>query len=87
MRASECPASNCSISSLILAAIKLLFGGRFFAVDGRGAVGGVGYAAHGVVSFAVAFAFHAVASMYLHAERLLAKAGGSKCKERGITHS
>ena len=24
--------------------------------------------------------------MYLHAERLLAKAGGSNCKERGITH-
>ena len=46
----------------------------------------VGYAAHGVVSFAVAFAFHAMRGMYLHAERLLAKAGGSKCKERGITH-
>ena len=24
--------------------------------------------------------------MYIHAERLLAKAGGSKCKERGIAH-
>jgi hypothetical protein len=35
----------------------------------------------------LAFAFHAVRGMYLHAERLLAKAGGSKCKERGITHS
>jgi hypothetical protein len=35
----------------------------------------------------VAFAFHAVVrGMYLHAERLLAKAGASKCKERGITH-
>jgi hypothetical protein len=27
------------------------------------------------VSFAVAFAFHAMRGMYLHAERLLAKAG------------
>jgi hypothetical protein len=37
-------------------------------------------------SFAVAFAFHAMRGMYLHAERHLAKAGGSKCKERGIAH-
>jgi hypothetical protein len=27
-----------------------------------------------------------VETRHVHAERLLAKAGGSKCKERGITH-
>jgi hypothetical protein len=33
---------------------------------------------------AFAVAFHAMRGMYLHAERLLAKVGGSKCKPRGI---
>jgi hypothetical protein len=32
----------------------------------------------------LAFAFHAMRGMYLHAERHLAKAGGSNCKPRGI---
>jgi hypothetical protein len=36
------------------------------------------------LSFAVAFAFHAVRGMYLHAERHVANAGGSNCKQRGI---
>ena len=58
-----------------------LFG--VFANGGDGADGGL----HGVSSLALAVAFHAMRGMYLHAERLLAKAGGSKCKERGITHS
>jgi hypothetical protein len=34
----------------------------------------------------LAVAFHAMRGMYLHAERLLAKAGGSNCKGRGISH-
>jgi hypothetical protein len=33
---------------------------------------------------AVAVAFHAMRGMYLHAERLLAKAGGSKVQGRGL---
>src|SRR6266851_5513853 len=40
----------------------------------------------GVSSLALAVAFHAMRGMYLHAERLLAKAGGSNCKGRGISH-
>ncbi len=39
----------------------------------------------GVSSLAVAVAFHAMRGMYLHAERLLAKAGG-KAQGRGIAH-
>ena len=62
---------------------EFLFGVGLLAVDG-GDGAGVGCAAHGVFSFAVAFAFHAMRGMYLHAERLLAKAGGSNCKPRGI---
>ena len=38
----------------------------------------------GASSLALAVAFHAMRGMYLHAERLLAKAGGSNCKPRGI---
>ena len=38
-----------------------------------------------MVCLPFAVAFHAVRGMYLHAERLPAKAGGSKCKERGNT--
>jgi len=35
----------------------------------------------------LAFAFHAVlVGMYLHAERHVANAGGSNCKQRGIAH-
>ena len=84
MRASECPASNCSIKSLMLAAMSscLVLG---FLLSMADVLGG-GCAAHGVSPLRVAFAFHAVRGMYLHAERHLAKAGGSKCKERGITH-
>jgi hypothetical protein len=40
----------------------------------------------GASSLALAVAFHAMRGMYLHAERLLAKAGGSNCKGRGISH-
>ena len=40
-------------------------------------------AAHVVFSFAVAFAFHAVRGMYLHAERLLAKAGVASARRKG----
>jgi hypothetical protein len=38
----------------------------------------------GASSLAFAVVFHAMRGMYLHAERLLAKAGGSNCKPRGI---
>jgi hypothetical protein len=38
----------------------------------------------GVSSLALAVAFQAMRGMYLHAERLLAKVGGSNCKPRGI---
>ena len=64
---------------------EFLFGVGLLAVDGGDGAGG-GCAAHGVFSFAVAFAFHAVRGMYLHAERLLAKAGVARRKGRGITH-
>jgi hypothetical protein len=58
---------------------EFLFGVGLLAVDG----GGVGCAAHGVFSFAVAFAFHAMRGMYLHAERLLAKAGVASARRGG----
>jgi hypothetical protein len=38
------------------------------------------------LSFALAFAFHAVRGMYLHAERLLAKAGRQSARGAGIAH-
>ena len=74
MRASECPASNCSISSLMLAAMSscLVVG---FLLSMVVTVLVVAVLLMVFVSFAVAFAFHAVRGMYLHAERLLAKAG------------
>ena len=56
---------------------EFLFGVGLLAVDG----GGVGCAAHGVFSFA--FAFHAMRGMYLHAERLLAKAGVASARRGG----
>jgi hypothetical protein len=37
-------------------------------------------------SFAVAVIFHAMRGMYLHAERLLAKAGRQGATRRGIAH-
>ena len=40
----------------------------------------------GVSSLALAVAFHAMRGMYLHAERLLAKAGVARRKGRGISH-
>jgi hypothetical protein len=38
----------------------------------------------GVSSSAFAVVFHAMRGMYLHAERLLAKAGVARCKGRGL---
>jgi len=61
---------------------ELLFGVGLLAVDG-GDGAGVGFAAHGVFSFVVAFAFHAMRGMYLHAERLLAKAGVARRNGEG----
>jgi hypothetical protein len=40
----------------------------------------------GASSLAVAVAFHAMRGMYLHAERLLAKAGRQGARRRGIAH-
>src|SRR5258708_1736193 len=40
----------------------------------------------GVSSLALAVAFHAMRGMYLHAERLLAKAGRQGAMRRGIAH-
>jgi hypothetical protein len=40
----------------------------------------------GASSLAVAVAFHAMRGMYLHAERLLAKAGRQGAMRRGIAH-
>jgi hypothetical protein len=57
-----------------------LFG--VFADGGDGAGGGL----HGVSSLALAVVFHAMRGMYLHAERLLAKAGVARRKGRGISH-
>jgi hypothetical protein len=54
-----------------------LFG--VFANGGDGADGGL----HGVSSLALAVAFHAMRGMYLHAERLLAKAGVARRKGKG----
>lgn len=41
----------------------------------------------GVSSLALAVAFHAMRGMYLHAERLLAKAGRQGAMRRGIAHA
>src|ERR1700689_2896019 len=85
--ASLFPASSCSIRHFTLAAIIS------FAVCR--CCGCVGFSLMGVTllvlfmgasSLALAVAFHAMRGMYLHAERLLAKAGGSNCKGRGISH-
>ena len=85
MRASVCPASNCSMRALTLAAMTSL------AVCGLGCGwlhgGGGGVACSWVLPpCALAVAFHAMRGMYLHAERLLAKAGVARRKGRGISH-
>ena len=90
MSASLCPASSCSISSLTLAAMISLAvcrccGCLGFGVDGVTLLV-VAMVFMGASSLALAVAFHAMRGMYLHAERLLAKAGGSNCKGRGISH-
>src|ERR1700742_1732241 len=75
-RASECPASSCSIKSLILAVVS------FWLVVGF-LLSMVAALLMVFVSFAVAFAFHAMRGMYLHAERLLAKAGRQSARGGG----
>src|SRR5277367_6350572 len=60
-------------------------GGLGFGVDGvRVAV--VATLFMGASSLALAVAFHAMRGMYLHAERLLAKAGRQGAMRRGIAH-
>ena len=83
MSPSLCPASNCSMRSLTLAAMTS-FAACALGVDGSVADVGFSGAVHGVLlSFALAFA-RCMRGMYLHAERLLAKAGVASCKGRGI---
>ena len=85
MSASLCPASNCSIRLLTLAAIIsfavcLCCGCLGFGVDGLTVVALVFM---GASSLALAVAFHAMRGMYLHAERLLAKAGVARRNGEG----
>src|ERR1700733_7002778 len=74
--ASECPASSWSMRALTLAAIT-----SFAVCRGLAAL----FMVFPPVGF-FAFAFHAVRGMYLHAERLLAKAGVARRRGRGIAH-
>ena len=79
MSASECPASSClmrlwTLAAIISFAVCRGCGCLGFCVDGA-TVGMVAMLLMVCLSFAVAFAFHAMRGMYLHAERLLAKAG------------
>ena len=91
MRASECPCSNCSIRACTLAAITS-FAVCFcclllFWVDGvTTAAVVVVFMGASSLGCCLAVAFECQRGMYIHAERLLAKAGGSKRKGRGISH-
>ena len=77
MSASECPASNCSMRFWTLAAMTS------FAVLGCcwSLLGMVAVVFMVVSPLGVAVAFHAMRGMYLHAERLLAKAGRQGARE------
>ena len=74
MRASDCPASNCSIKSLMLAAMSSCLV-RGFLLSMVVMLFVVAALLMVLSPLAVAVAFHAMRGMYLHAERLLAKAG------------
>jgi hypothetical protein len=85
---SECPCSNCSMRAWTFAAMASLAvccfgcGCLGFWVNGTTVFAVViAMVFMGVSSLAVAVAFHAMRGMYLHAERLLAKAGRQGARE------
>src|ERR1700722_13797134 len=81
VRASECPASNCSIKSLMLAAMSscLVLGFLLSMAE----VPWVGAALLMVSLLCCCFCFSCRRGMYLHAERLLAKAGVARRNGEG----
>ncbi len=73
-----------TLAAIISFAVCRCYGCLGFGVDGVTVVVVVAMVFMGASSLAFAVAFHAMRGMYLHAERLLAKVGGSNCKPRGI---
>src|ERR1700733_1181274 len=75
----------CTLAAMISFAVCRGCGCLGFCVEGV-TVGVVTMRFMGASSSAFAVAFHAMRGMYLHAERLLAKAGRQGATRRGIAH-